>query len=82
MPIPIGSHVVYDSNLDSSKAKRPEWSKGIIKDFNGPGQKYTIKNSDSVRHLTRTRRNIRPDGTYVTKSDRVSRPPECLVCKM
>ena len=68
---------MYDSNPDSSKAKRPEWSKGIVKDFNGPGRKYIIEN-DSGRQLTRTRRDIRPsDGTYVTQSGRVSRPPEC-----
>ena len=79
--IPIGSHVIYDSNPDSSKAKRPEWSKGIIKDFNGPGRKYTIEN-DSGRQLTRTRRDIRPDGSYVTQSGGVSRPPDCLIAKM
>ena len=66
VPIPIGSHVMYDSNPDSSKAKRPEWSKGIVKDFNGRDRKNIIEN-DSGRQLTRTRRNIRPsDGTYVT----------------
>ena len=40
--------------------------KGIVKDFNGPGRKYTIENSDSGRHLTRIRRDIRPDRSYVT----------------
>ena len=66
VPIPIGSHVLYDSNPDSSKAKRPEWSKGIVKDFNGPDRKYTIEN-DSGRQLTRTRRDIRPSEHLIAK---------------
>ena len=42
VPIPSGSHILYDSNPDSSKAKRPEWSKGTIKNVEEPGRKYTI----------------------------------------
>ena len=81
VPIPIGSHVMYDSNPDSSKAKRPEWSKGVVKDFNGPGRKYTIEN-DNGRQLTRMRRDIRSDGSSVTQSGRVSRPPDRIIAKM
>ena len=73
VPIPIGSHVLCDKNPDSIKAKRPEWSKGTIKDFESPGRKYTIE-SDSGRQLTTTRQDIRPDGSYVTQSGRVSKP--------
>ena len=40
VPIPIGSRIFYDSNPDSSKAKRPEWSKGTIKNIEEPGHKY------------------------------------------
>ena len=82
MPIPIGSHIVYNSNPDNN-TKRPEWCKGLVKDLNSPGQKYTIQN-DSGRYLTRTRRDIRPNntGTCVTKSGRISRPPDRLEVKM
>ena len=82
LPIPIGSHVVYDTKPDN-KAKRPQWSKGIVKDLNGPGWKYTIQN-DSGRCLTRMRGDIKPNntGTYVTKSWRIFKPPDWLEIKM
>ena len=66
-PMPIGSKIMYDSNPDH-KTKRPEWSKGTIKDVSGPGHKYTIQSDDSGRVLTRTRRDVKPNsiGTYMT----------------
>ena len=81
VPLGLGSHVLYNKNPDSNKAKRPEWSRGTVKDIEGPGRKYTIKNN-SGKQLTRTRWDIRPDGSYITNSGRVSRPPECLIVKM
>ena len=62
-------------------SKRPEWSKGTIKDIEEPGHKYTIT-TDNGMSVTRTRRDIRPDGSYVTQSGRISRPPDCLIAKM
>ena len=44
--MPIGSQIVYDTNPDQ-KAKRPEWSKGTVRDISGPGCKYTIQNGDN-----------------------------------
>ena len=52
VPLNLGSHVMYDKNQDSTK--RPDWSKGVIKDIQGPGCKYTIK-SDTGKNVTRTR---------------------------
>ena len=80
VPLKLGSHVLYDKNPDNS-TKRPEWSKGVIKDLKGPGCKYTIE-SDTGKNVTRTRQDIRPDGSSVTNSGRVSRPPERLIAKM
>ena len=79
VPIPIGSHIIYDSNPDH-KTKRADWSKGTVKDISGPGHKYTIQNDDTGRILTRTRRDIKSNntGTYVTKSGRISKPPDRL----
>ena len=79
VPLNLGTHVLYDKNPDS--AKRPEWFKSVIKDLGGPGCKYTIE-SDAGKNVTRTRQDIRPDGSYVTNSGRVSRPPERLISKM
>ena len=55
VPIPIESPIIYDPNPDL-KSKRPDWSKGTIKDISGPGRKYTIESDDTGRTLTRTRR--------------------------
>ena len=52
VPLSLGSRVIYDKNPDSTK--RPEWSKGVIKDIQGPGHKYKIE-SDTGKHVTRTR---------------------------
>ena len=52
VPLSLGSHVIHDKNPDSTK--RPEWSKGVIKDIEGPGHKYTNK-SDAGKNVTRTR---------------------------
>ena len=41
VPLNLGSRVLYNKNPDRS-SKRPEWSKGIIKDIEEPGRKYTI----------------------------------------
>ena len=79
VPLNLGSCVLYDKNPDSTK--RSEWSKGIVKDLEGPGCKYTIE-SDTGKNVTRTRRGIRPDDSYVTNSGHVSKPPERLIVKM
>ena len=52
-----------------------------VTDVNGPGRKYTIQN-DTGKNVTRTRCDIKPDGSYVTNSGRVSRPPDRLIVKM
>ena len=79
VPLNLGFHVMYDKNPDSTK--RPEWPKGVIKDIQGPGHKYTI-GSDTGKNVTRTKQDIRPDGSYMTNSGRVSRSPERLIAKM
>ena len=48
----LGSCVLYHKNPDSS-TKRPDWSKGVIKDIGEPGHKYTIE-SDAGKNVTRT----------------------------
>ena len=53
VPLSLGSRVLYDKNPDNS-TKRPEWSKGVIKDIGEPGRKYTIE-SDAGKNVTRTR---------------------------
>ena len=78
VPLNLGSHVLYDKNPDNI-IKRPEWSKGVIKDLEGPGRKYTIE-SDTGKNVTR--HDTRPDGSYVTNSGNVSKPPEWLIAKM
>ena len=75
----LGSRILYDKNPNSTK--RPEWSKGIVKDIEGPGCKYTIE-TDTGKNVTRTRCDIRPDGSYVTQSGRISKPPDHLIAKM
>ena len=80
VPLSLGTHVLYNKNPDNS-TKRPECSKGVIKDIEGPGHKYTIE-SDAGKNVTRTRQYIRPDGSYVTIPGRVSRLPERLIAKM
>ena len=77
VPLSLGTCVLYD-NPDNS-TKRPEWSKGLIKGIEGP--KYPIE-SDAGKNVTRTRQDIRPDGTYVTNSCRVSKLPDRLIAKM
>ena len=39
VPLNLGSHILYDKNLDNTN-KRPEWSKGVVTDIDGPGRKY------------------------------------------
>ena len=75
----LGSCVQYNKNPVSTK--RPDWSKGVVMDIDGPGRKYNIQ-SDTGKNVTRTRQDIRPDGSYVTNSGRVPRPPERLIAKM
>ena len=79
VPLSLGSCVLCDKNPDKN-SERPEWSKGIIKDIEEPGCKYTIT-KDNGMSVTRTRRDIRPDGSYVTQSCRVSRSPDHLIPK-
>ena len=71
VPLSLGSCVLYDKNPDRN-SKRPEWSKGTIKSIEEPGRKYTIT-KDNGMNVTRTRRDIRPDGSYVTQSGRISK---------
>ena len=52
VPLNLGSHVLYNKNPDSTK--RPEWSKGVVRDLEGPGHKYTIKNGTD-KNVIRTR---------------------------
>ena len=35
--------MLYDKNPDNS-TERPDWSKGVIKNIQGPGHQYTIEN--------------------------------------
>ena len=79
VPLNLGSRILYDKSPDSTK--RPEWYKGIVKDIEGPGYKYTIE-TDTGKNVTRTRCDIRPDGSYVTQSGRISKPPDRLIAKM
>ena len=53
VPLSLGTCVLYSKNLNNI-TKRPEWSKGVIKDIEGPGHKYTIE-SDAGKNVTRTR---------------------------
>ena len=71
----IGTPVLYDKNPDSTKIKRPKWCKGTIKDRQNP-HKYSILIDDSDRVITRSRRHIK---AYLTKSGRMSKPPEHLI---
>ena len=80
VPLSLGSHVLYDKSPDNN-SKRPEWSKGTIKDIEEPGHKYTIT-KDNGMNVTMTRHDIRPDGSYVTQSGRISKPPDHLIAKM
>ena len=80
LPLSLGSHVLYNKNPDNN-SKRPEWSKGTIKDIDEPGHKYTIT-KDNCISVTRIRHDIRPDGSYVTQSGRISKPPDHLIAKM
>ena len=80
VPLSLGSHVLYDKNPDKN-SKRPEWSKGTIKNIEEPGRKYTITKNNGM-NVTRTRSDIRPDGSYVTQSGRISEPPDHLIAKM
>ena len=79
VPLNLGSCMLYDKNPDSTE--RPEWSKGVVKDLEGLGCKYTME-SDTSKNVTRTRCDIRPDGSCVTNSEHVSKPLERLIVKM
>ena len=63
------------SKYPNNKTTRPDWSKSVVTDIDGLGGKYKIEN-DVGKNVTRTRQDIRPDGSYVTNSGRVSRPPD------
>ena len=80
VPLNLGSCVLYDK-IPGNTAKRPEWSKGTLTNIVDPGRKYTIE-TDTGKNVTRTRHDIRPDGSYVTNSGRVSRPLDRLIVKM
>ena len=80
VPLSLGSHVLYNKNPDRS-SKRPEWSNGTIKDIEEPGHKYTITKEYGM-NVTRTRHDIKPDGSYVTQYGRISKSPDCLIAKM
>ena len=80
VPLNLGSHILYDKNPDNTN-KSPEWPKGVVTDIDGPGRKYQIE-SDTGKNVTRTRRDIKLDGSYITNSGRISRPPDHLIVKM
>ena len=80
VPLSLGSCVPYDKNPNRN-SKRPEWSKGTIKNIEEPGHKYTIT-KDNGMNVSRTRHDIRPDGFYVTQFGRISKPPDRLIAKM
>ena len=71
----IGTPVLYDKKLDSTKVKIPKWCKGTIKDRQNP-RKYEILTDDSDRVITRSRRHIK---AYLTRSGRISKSPKCLI---
>ena len=50
VPLNLDSHVLYDKSPDSTK--RPEWSKGVVMDMDGPGRKYNIQ-SDTGKDVTK-----------------------------
>ena len=52
VPLNLGLHVLYNKTPDSTK--RPDWSKGVVMDIDGPGRKYNIQ-SDTGKYVTRTR---------------------------
>ena len=41
VPLSLGTHVLYNKNPDNS-TKRPEWSKGVIKDIGEPDHKLNF----------------------------------------
>ena len=47
----LGSRMLYDKNPDNTK--RPDWSKGVVMDTDGPGRKFNIQ-SDTGKNVTRT----------------------------
>ena len=69
--IPVGTPILYELNLDSSKIKHPTWQKGTVKDRLGE-RKYEIL-TDSDRVITRSRRQLKG---YRTCSGRISKVPE------
>ena len=74
LKLDVGTPVLYDKNLDSTKVKRPEWCRGIVKNRENP-RKYEILSDDTDRVITRFRRHIK---AYLTKSGRISKPPKHL----
>ena len=69
--LPVGTPILYDVNLDSSKIKCPTWLKGTVKNRLGE-RKYEIL-TDSDRVITRSRRHLKG---YRTRSGRISKAPE------
>ena len=53
VPLNLSSCVLCDKNPDNNN-KRPEWSKGVVMDIDGPGRKYQIEN-DAGKNVSRTR---------------------------
>ena len=77
VPLNLGSHILHNKNSDNVN-KRPKWSKGTVTNIDVPGCKYTIQN-DAGKNVTRTRCDIRPDGSDVTNSGslKTSRSSDC-----
>ena len=69
--LPVGTPILYDSNPDSSKIKRPTWLKGTVKNRLGE-RKYEVL-TDSDRVIMRSRRHLKG---YRTRSGRISKVPE------
>ena len=72
--IPVGTPILYESNPDSSKIKRPTWQKGTVKDRLGERKYQILTNGDGV--ITRSRRHLKG---YRTHSGRISKVPERFV---
>ena len=71
----VGTPILYDKNPDSSKNKHPKLAKGVIKNRENPW-KYHIIVDKGNRMITRSKHYIK---TYMTRSGRISKSPQCLI---
>ena len=71
----VGTPVLHDKNPVSTNIKIPKWCKGTIKDRQNPC-KYEILTDNSDWVITRSIRHIK---AYLTRSGRMSKPPNHLI---